>query len=87
MLLRLSRFVVLLALVAPPVSAEVVRIEVQTRADLVDGQPFGSAGSYEKIAGRIFFAVDPKLPANKIVTDIDKAPRNAAGKVEFSADF
>src|ERR1041385_8219549 len=68
-------------------AAEVVRIDVQSRADLVDGQPCGAAGAYEKIAGRIFFAVDPSLPANRIITDIDKAPRNAAGKVEFSADF
>jgi Alpha/beta hydrolase domain len=87
MLLKLSTAAVLLALVVTPVSAEVVRIEVQTRADLVDGQPFGNAGAYEKIAGKIFFAVDPKLPANRIITDIEKAPRNAAGKVEFSADF
>jgi alpha/beta hydrolase family protein len=79
--------IVLLGLVAAPVSAEVVRIEVASRADLVGGQPFGSAGPYEKIAGKIFFAVDPSLPANKLVTDISKAPRNAAGKVEFSADF
>jgi len=51
------------------------------------GQPFGAAGPYEKLSGKIFFAVDPSLPANRIVTDIDKAPRNAAGKVEFSSDF
>jgi hypothetical protein len=30
---------------------------------------------------------DPSLPAHRIVTDIDKAPRNANGKVEFSSDF
>ena len=87
MLSRLSKVIVLLALVAAPVSAEVVRIEVASRADLAGGQAFGAAGSYEKIVGKIFFAVDPSLPANKIITDIEKAPRNAAGKVEFSADF
>jgi len=78
----------LLTLVAAaPLSADVVRIEVQTRSDLAGGQAFGSAGAYEKLAGKIYFAVDPSLPANKIVTDLDKAPRNAAGKVEFSSDF
>jgi Alpha/beta hydrolase domain len=79
--------VALLGLSVPPLFAEVVRIEVQSRGDLIGGQPFGAAGSYEKIAGRVFFAVDPSVPANKIVTDLDKAPRNAAGKVEFSSDF
>jgi hypothetical protein len=87
MTLRRIGFVVLLVLGATQSFAEVTRIEVASRADLVGGQPFGAAGAYEKIAGKIFFAVDPSLPANKIVTDLDKAPRNAAGKVEFSSDF
>src|SRR3954471_3270938 len=86
-LFALAVMTVVFALVERPVTAEVVRIEVTSRADLVGGQPFGAAGPYEKLAGKIFFAVDPVLPANRIVTDLDKAPRNAAGKVEFSSDF
>src|SRR5260221_7357803 len=90
MLFRIStivRVAVLLLVAALPLSAEVVRIEVQSRSDLLNGQAFGAAGPYEKIAGKIYFAVDPALPANKIVADLDKAPRNASGKVEFSSDF
>src|SRR5215510_4692026 len=83
----LAVMTVVLGLAAAPAVAEVVRIEVTSRADLVGGQPFGAAGPYEKLSGKIFFAVDPALPANRIITDIDKAPRNAAGKVEFSSDF
>jgi hypothetical protein len=79
--------VLVLGLAAAPVSAEVVRIDVQSRGDLLGGQPFGAAGPYEKLSGKIFFAVDPSLPANAIVTDLEKAPRDAAGKVEFSSDF
>jgi hypothetical protein len=74
-------------LAVAPASADVVRIEVQSRSDLVGGQAFGAAGAYEKLAGKVFFAVDPALPANRIVTDLARAPRNAAGKVEFSSDF
>ena len=84
---RLSSVIVLVGLAAVPLSAEVVRIEVQSRSDLVSGQPFGAVGPYEKLSGKIFFAVDPALPANRIVTDLDNAPRNAAGQVEFSSDF
>ncbi|MBI3403245.1 MAG: hypothetical protein HY048_17675 [Acidobacteria bacterium] len=84
---KIARVVVLLGLAASPLSAEVVRIDVQSRSDLLNGQPFGAAGPYEKIAGKIYFAVDPALPANRIVADLDKAPRNASGKVEFSSDF
>ena len=67
----LSAVIVVAGLAAPPVSAEVVRIEVQSRSDLVGAQPFGAAGAYEKIAGKIFFAVDPALQANRIVSDVD----------------
>ncbi len=77
----------LAALATTPVFADVVRIDVQSRGDLAPGMTFGAAGSYEKISGRIYFAVDPAVPANRIVADLDKAPRNAAGKVEFSSDF
>src|SRR5881394_293809 len=81
------RVVGVLLFAAAPLSAEVVRVEVQARSQVAGGQAFGAAGSYEKISGKIFFAVDPALAANRIVADIDKAPRSAAGKVEFSADF
>jgi hypothetical protein len=74
-------------LVAAPVGAEVVRIDVRSRADVLAGQSFGAAGPYEKLAGRIDFAVDPRNDANRIIADIDKAPKNAAGRVEFSSDF
>src|ERR1051326_4879146 len=81
------RVVVVLLFAAAPLSAEVVRVDVQARGPVAGGQTFGAAGSYEKISGKIFFAVDPALAANRIIADIDKAPRNGAGKVEFSADF
>jgi len=79
--------VALLSLIASPLSAEVVRIDVQSRADLVGGKPFGDAGAYEKLTGKIYFEVDPTNPANTIITDIANAPRNARGRVEFSSDF
>src|SRR5436309_1444453 len=87
MLATLARAILLLLVAAAPALAEVVRIDVQSRSDLVGGQPFGAAGPYEKLSGKIFFAVDPAVPANRVVADVDKAPRNAAGKVEFSSDF
>ena len=69
------------------VSAEVVRVDAERRDDVADGRSYGTAGAYERVAGRIHFAVDPANPANRIVTDIDYAPTNSAGLVEFSADF
>jgi hypothetical protein len=69
-----------LALMARPATGEVTRVEIKTRG------PVGTSG-YEKIVGVLHFAVDPKDPRNAVIVDIDKAPLNAAGKVEFSADF
>jgi hypothetical protein len=43
--------------------------------------------NYEEIIGKVYFAVDPKLPHNQIIVDLDRAPRNAKGLVEFSADL
>jgi len=68
-------------------SAALLRIEVSDRSDVLDGKPFGAAGPYERIAGKAYFAVDPTLPANKIIADLAKAPRNGDGLVEFSADI
>ena len=64
---------------APPASAEVTKVDVGSRTDI--------GGGYEQVVGRIHFAVDPKNPRNAVIADIDKAPRNAAGLVEFSSDF
>lgn len=67
--------------------ARVARVEVLSRADVLEGKPFGEAGGYEKVAGKIHFAVKPDDPHNTLIVDLDKAPRNAAGEVEFAADF
>jgi hypothetical protein len=68
-------------------STAVTGLEVSTRATVLDGRPFGSAGAYEKVAGTIRFSADPAHPLHRAITDIDLAPRNAASRVEFSADF
>jgi hypothetical protein len=72
---------------ATSAAAEVVRVEVSARADVAEGASYGTAGPYEKVRGTLHFAIDPSLPVNRIVTDLALAPTNAAGHVEFSADF
>jgi hypothetical protein len=64
-----------------------LRIEVSERTDVLDGKAFAAAGPYERIVGKAYFAVDPNLPANRIIVDLAKAPRDENGLVEFSADF
>lgn len=78
----------LLVLLVPfPLHAELVSLEVLHRQLFADGQPFGTAGPYECISGVAHFAIDPQHPRNRTIVDLDLAPRNAAGKVEFESDF
>ena len=71
----------LLGVLAPVARAEVERIEITSRSTLAGGQAFGDVGAYEKIRGRLFYAVDPANPANAPVVDLALAPRGEDGKV------
>ena len=85
-----ARFMMVLLLCTAFIStsqARVVRVEITSRTDIDNGKPFGAAGAYEKITGRVYFAVEPANVHNRQIVDLDKAPRNAKGEVEFSADL
>jgi hypothetical protein len=82
-----SAVLLTLALLALPAIAGVTRVEISNRQDVLGGQAFGSTGAYEKLSGKVYFAVAPGNPHNKVIADLDKAPRNAQGMVEFSADL
>lgn len=77
----------MLACAAAPALAGLLRIEVLERSDVLDGREFGRTGAYERIVGKAYFAVDPRLPENRIIRDIALAPRNERGLVEFSSDI
>jgi hypothetical protein len=72
---------------ASALSARVKRVEVTSRADVLNGKPFGNAGSYERITGRIFFSVTAGNPHNQGIVDLPNAVNLRDGEVEFSADF
>ena len=78
-MIRSTLAAVLVAWFAVDATAEVTRVEVR-RADV------GMTG-YEKVVGTIHFAIDPKNKDNQAIVGLDKAPRNTAGLVEFSADL
>src|SRR5580765_8467512 len=84
-MLKNAFFVSLLAAVVA--QSAVVRLDIKERSDILDGRAFGNVGAYERIVGKAYFVVNPRLPANQAIVDIDKAPRNRDGMVEFSSDF
>jgi len=65
---------------APQSDARVTRIVVDTTT-AISGQP------YDELTGRAFGELDPRHHNNRNITDIELAPRNARGKVEYIASF
>jgi len=67
--------------------AEVARVDITQSTALFNGRSYGAVGAYEWLQGRAHFTLDPANARNKAVVDIELAPRNSAGRVEFSADI
>jgi Alpha/beta hydrolase domain len=61
-------------------------LDIERVEPLADGAPFGEAGAYERVIATARGEVDPAHPGNKGIALIDRAPRNAAGKVEYTTD-
>jgi hypothetical protein len=87
-ILRYTSLTVFTALSLPAfVGAEVSRVEVLSRRDVAAGRSFGSTGPYEQITSQLHFLIDPANKRNQVITDLDKATRNAAGKIELTTDL
>jgi hypothetical protein len=70
-----------------PASAEVANVTITSRAIVAEGHSFGATGAYEKLVGRIEYALDPTEPHNARIVDLAYAPRSADGRVHFSSDL
>src|SRR5262245_33793112 len=66
--------------------AELIALDIRHDEPYAQGKSFGNVGPYRKIVGVARFAIDPKLPANKAIVDLDLAPVNDKGLVEFESD-
>jgi hypothetical protein len=76
------------SLAATGAEARVTRIVIEKKTSpAFNGQTFGGAGQYETLAGKAYGELDPKDPHNAIITDIQLAPKNARGMVEYQATF
>src|SRR6266568_3784206 len=51
------------------------------------GFSWPGVGQYEKIIGTAYGEVSPADPRNAVIVDIELAPRNASGNVEYFFDF
>lgn len=67
--------------------AGIIKITITSREPAFGGRVFGKVGAYEKLKGKAYGEVDPNLPQNALITDIQLAPRNARGMVEYTTDI
>src|SRR4051812_31202615 len=68
-------------------NARITEIRIDAVEPFAEGQSFGPAGAYERVRGVAKGELDPKSPHNAVIADLDKAPLNARGKVEYETDF
>ena len=74
-----------MVIAAPVADARIVRLEIlSVQSPTFGGMSFGTVGTYEKIFARAYGEVDPSDRRNALITDINLAPRNANGMVEYS---
>jgi hypothetical protein len=65
------------------VQARITHIEIAKTEPAFGGQSFGDAGAYDRLTGRVTGELDPADPANSGIQDINLAPRNERGMVEY----
>jgi hypothetical protein len=87
---QLRRAIILIAAIfifASPSAAKVVKFEIlKVESPAFEGRSFGAIGTYDRILARATIAVTPDDIHNKIIVDLDRAPRNAQGQVEATTD-
>jgi hypothetical protein len=76
-----------LATFTTPTFAMLTEIKITAIEPFADGAAFGNTGAYERVRGTFKGALDPADTRNKVIVNIDKAPRNAAGRVEYDGEF
>ena len=62
-------------------------LEIKTCTPFAGGIAFGNIGPYHQLDGTVHVAVDPHHPRHAGITDLQRAPRDAQGRVLASADF
>lgn len=68
--------------------AEITKIVIESiESPTFEGVFFGSVGQYEKLRGKAYGEVDPKNKQNSGIVDIEYAPININGKVEYVSDI
>src|SRR5215472_9475805 len=87
MMKRTAGWLLAFLMLIVPAQARVTRNDILRTEPFAGGAPFGTVGAYAKVVGRFHGELDPAAPLNSGIVDLDKAPRNANGMVEYSSNF
>ncbi|MBX9777003.1 MAG: hypothetical protein K2Y71_21700 [Xanthobacteraceae bacterium] len=68
-------------------NARITEIRIDAVEPFIDGHSFGSVGPYERVKGIAKGELDPSASQNSGIVDLDKAPRNSRGMVEYEVDI
>ncbi len=77
----------LVQLSASPATSRVTRLQITRQEPYAGGASFGITGPYERLVGVAYLEADPSDPHNSVIQDINLAPRNSRGMVEYSTDI
>jgi len=70
------------------VEARVTELVIRSvESPIFEGTSFGDVGQYERLTGFVKGELDPADPLNKDIVNIQKAPRNAQGLVEYETEI
>ena len=77
----------LLGIAALPAVSRIIEINVQSVRPFAEGVAFGAAGAYERVTGTGKGELDPADARNRVIRNLERAPKNARGMVEYEVDF
>ncbi len=69
---------------AAPAGSRVTRLDITSRGPAFGGRSFGAVGEYEILLGTATAVADPDAPRDAGIADLENAPRNADGLVEYT---
>lgn len=65
----------------------IIRLDIAERVSpAFEGRVFDGVGTYDYLTGTVHGELDPAHALNAAIVNLDKAPRNAAGRVEYQAE-
>ncbi|WP_241775622.1 hypothetical protein [Pseudomonas tremae] len=86
-LFQAAAFTSFMMIAAAPAQARITQLEILRTEPAFGGESFGHTGAYVRIFARAHGELDPGASNNKIIQDIELAPRNGRGMVEYTSDI